>query len=452
MNIQQAILVATMIVAIAACNHSDNDDIASPTSPPTTFTNLQVIHLGADAPAVNITADGGNLVEALDFAMTSGNLNVAARSYNIGVDARLADMSTANVLSTNMTLEDDTHYIVAAVGSVNNDTLNLKVIENPITDIASGYARVQVLHATEGAPTVDIYVSAPGDDIAVLTPTVTAGYLDATGQMELTAGTYQIRITATGDKTVLFDTEVELTADFDYFLAAVPNIYRGDSPVVLNAHVAGTSLKLFDKMAMAGVRAVHAVADAPEVDIIVNNSIKAFNNVPFKAVSAYAELAAGEYTLDVAATSDNSILALDDVPLKVENGMSYTVLATGSFTNNDIAAVLVSDKGRTRATAAILNIIHASYSAGNADIYLTPSMDISEASPALADVPFRAQSGFIEVNAGEYYVTVTPTGTKTAAIGPLMITLQANMRYSIAAVDGAVANTFDVITFDDFNN
>jgi hypothetical protein len=37
--------------------------------------------------------------------------------------------------------------------------------------------------------------------------------------------------------------------------------------------------------------------------------------------------------------------------------------------------------------------------------------------------PFKSDTGFLPIAAGSYYVTITATGAKTPAIGPLAVTL-----------------------------
>jgi hypothetical protein len=100
---------------------------------------------------------------------------------------------------------------------------------------------------------------------------------------------------------------------------------------------------------------------------------------------------------------------------------------------------VLTEQRRPIATAAQLQIVHASPSAGNVDVYLTETDDISNAEPALSDVPFDADalvsSGNIQVAPGEYFATVTATGTKDAAIGPVALTLDALGIYTIVATD-----------------
>jgi hypothetical protein len=53
---------------------------------------------------------------------------------------------------------------------------------------------------------------------------------------------------------------------------------------------------------------------------------------------------------------------------------------------------VLTEQRRPIATAAQLQIVHASPSAGNVDVYLTETDDISNAEPALSDVPFDADA------------------------------------------------------------
>jgi len=79
--------------------------------------------------------------------------------------------------------------------------------------------------------------------------------------------------------------------------------------------------------------------------------------------------------------------------------------------------------------------------------------DITDAEPVLTAVPFDldglVSSGNLGVAAGDYFVTVTATGTKTAAIGPAAVTLAAGDIYTAVAVDDE-AGAPTLILMDDF--
>ncbi len=276
-----------------------------------------------------------------------------------------------------------------------------------------------------------------------------------TGDVTVPAGDYRVRITPAGDlSTVVYDSgTVALTSGLDLTIAALDSKFAGDSPVSLLALVQGgdTSLELLDEGSVSAVRVVHDVSDAPAVDVLVNNA-EAINALAFPNFTDYAELAPDTYNVKVAADADNSVVVIN-ADLELEAGVYYTVHAVGSLTENSIEPLVVEDKPRRIATAAQIRVIHGSSLAGPVDVYLTATSDISAATAALSNVPFKADSGYIQVPAGDYFVTVTPTGSKTAAIGPVAVTLDTNKIYTAVARDGqGLTADLGLILLDDFNN
>lgn len=451
-RIYPAILLSTSVMfGLSACNDDDDDIIKLPE--PMLETQVRVIHAGVDAPKVNVNANGAALLTDVDYAVSSGFTTVPVDTYAIGVDAQLADGSVLEVLTAELDAMAEMQYTAVAVGKVAEDTLQLKLIANAVSDIATDYARVQVLHGASDVGLVDIYVTAPGVDITSQAPTLSANFLDVSDQLEILASDYQIRITASGQKTPVFDSgTVPLQAGNDYLISAIPNAATGDSPVALLVALDDAQLVLQDTMTGSDVRAIHAVADAPAVDIFLDGAaIPAVDMLSFSELTDDLNVPEGDHTITVAADADNSLVVIDAAPVTLAQGASYSVLAVGSLSDSDIAPLVVMEDRRRVATEAKLNIIHASYSAGNVDIYLTPSSDITAATPALSNVPFKATSGSLSVPAGDYVVTVTGTGSKTAAIGPLNVTLAAGNLYSVAAVDAANGGTpLGVILMDDF--
>ena len=83
-----------------------------------------------------------------------------------------------------------------------------------------------------------------------------------------------------------------------------------------------------------------------------------------------------------------------------------------------------------------MRIVHLSPSAGLVDLYVTsPGTEIADVEPAFTAVDFKGETGYVDLPAGSYEVTVAVAGTKTAAIGPTAITISDGGIYTAVARD-----------------
>lgn len=447
-------LPAVLTLALSGCWINDKDPTPEPLPLPPEVLNasLQVVHTSIDAPDVNITANGSSAVTGLSFAQASEVLSLAPITYSVAVDAILPDETTATVIGpVDVTLSAGMRYTVFAVGKVADETLEPIVVTGTTADVTSGKIRLQVVHAAAGAPEVDIHVTAP--DAALGSPLATLMFKDSTDYVEVDPGQYQVRIALPGTDTVVFDSgSLDLsTAGTDLIVAAIDSRFSGVSPVSLLAiGQDGSEMDILDADATSSVRVVHNVSDAPAVDVIVNDAITLVNALAFPDFTDYVPVAPDTYNVKVAADADNSVVVIDE-DLTLEAGAYYSVLAVGALGENTVEPLVLADMPRRVATEAKVRIVHGSTLAGNVDIYVTASEDISAATPAFSDVAFKAETGYVALAAGDYVVTVTPTGSKTAAIGPVALTLEANSIYTAVARDGT-GLTADVglILLDDF--
>ena len=438
----KALLACSILpLFLIGCSDDDDDVVQEPTPAPE-YANVRVVHAASDAPMVNITANDAilNDLESVDYQVASSRFEVETGMYDIGVTGILPG-ENAEVLQADVTLEADMNYDIFAVGNVGDESLSLLTVTSMETAVDAGNAQVQIVHAASIAPMVDIYVTAPDTDITAEQPLVTAEFTDATDLIQVPAGDYQIRITPAGETTVVYDSgTVNLADGADLLIAATNNVGTGDSPVTLLAADGDGSFKIWDAEAGAAIRVVHGISDAPAVDVVANNEIVLVDGIQFPRTTDYLSVAAGDYLIDVVADSDNSVVAIDDAELTLEVGMSYTAIA-----NNVLAApeldVLV-DMPRSVATEAKVRIVHASPSAGNVDIYVTADGEIDAVDPAFADIAYETgeliETVYVSLAEGDYVVTVTPTGTKTAAIETGVLTLENGEIYTAIALDGAM--------------
>ena len=307
---------------------------------------------------------------------------------------------------------------------------------------AEGDACVSVVHASPDAPNVDIYVNG---DAAVTN--LAFGWW--TEWVALPAGEHQVQVTATGAAidTAVIDATLTLEAGKAYQVAATgfvaeiaPQVYEIDL-----SNMAADS---------ARVQVMHAVPDAPAVDIALTGGDVLIPGLEFPMASDILDVPAGSYDLEVRIGGTEDVaLPLPGVELSANT--LYQVYAIGSAEAGTIAPFVIATElaspmaspeasmmaatdcatilGIGGEADACVNIIHASPDAPNVDVWVNGA-------PALTDVPFQAFSGWMALPAGEYHVQVTPTGAAVdTAVIDTMLTIEAGTAYHVAAV-GDVAN------------
>lgn len=430
----------------AACD-SDNDIVVFDNPVPTT--KVQVLHGSPDAPAVNVLVDGGEILADVDYKSGSGQLTLDEGTYSVQVDGIVPGGVATVIGPVDLDLMGDTIYTIAAVNSV--AAIEAAVISQPDVAVSAGSARLFVLHGAASAPRVDVFVTTPGADLSATAPTGTFSFRETIGPAEVAAGDYQVRVTVSGDPAaVVYDSGTVALADGDDLtLAALPTTGAGAAPISLVGLNGTGSLELLDINTPAQVQVVHASPDAPAVDVLADGNVLV-PSLEFPQATPFVEVPAAEYEVAVTVAGNPGAIAIGPVNLDLMAGQRYSVLAVDQLAA--IEALVLSDDPRPVATNAKVRIVHASPTAANVDIYVTAvGADINNETPTLADVAFKANTGFLALPAGDYDVTVTPTGTKTAAIGPASISIADGGVYTAVARDPLPGDTaLGLILLDDF--
>ena len=392
---------------------------------------LRALHASPDAPAVNIWVNGAPALTGVDYAQGSGFVPVVEEN-NVQVEAIIPG-GNAVVIDADLSLDYSTETTVIAVDDVFGPVRPLVITNDSDSRITDGYFRAQVVHAAQGAPEVDIFVTAFGADLAASAPINGAGtavfFEDYTDRLEVPAGDYQIRITLDdAPGTVVYDSgEIALPAGADLMIAAVDNTGPGDAAVQLVVLDGTAASMLYDTNTPASTVAVHLSPDAPAVDILADDNstaaVEAIRLVDGVSYTDYCDInsvpAPGDYTINVALSSDNNVIATS-FPLNVMQGDEATAIVTGFATGGLTPALTpIALPGNTRSviTETKLRITHASPSTGNVDLYLVPAGTlIDNVDPTFADVPFGADTTQLSIAAGDYDAFVTGAGSKAAAI------------------------------------
>lgn len=446
-RLAQAMMALALPIFVTACLDGDDPEPLANTA------ELSVIHASADAPAVDLELNGQVVARNLDFKQAWPNQLVGAGSTQITVRGVLPGGARPAVIGpAGITLEAQRRYAVLAVGGV--AAIQPLIITRDSSAVPAGSARLQVVHAAPAAPRVAVYVTAPNANLAASAPAGTFSFRESFGPTAVPAGEYQIRVTPAGTPgTVVFDSgPVRLDAGADLLIAAVPNTTTGASPITLLATTTtGGRIELLDRSAPAALRVVHASPDAPAVSIVVNDNFAQplVPSLAFPAFTGFVQVPPATYNVKVTPTGNPGLIAIN-ANLTLARGAEYSVFAVGRLAA--IEPLVLRDDRRRVATQGKVRILHASPTAGAVDLYvLAPGASLATATPAFTNVPFKADTGYVSLAAGSYDVVVTPTGTRTPAIGPARVTVANGGIYTIAARDAAGGGVpLGVILLDDF--
>lgn len=450
MNLHSGLRAGALAAALFAAGCSDSNNNAYSPPPPTS--SVRFIHASPDAPNVNVEGAGSTLVAGLAYKEASAFQTFFIETLNVRVDGIVPGGVATVIGPVDLTLDPDTAYSVIAIGEVAE--IDALVLAEPITPVAAGSVRAQVVHGAPNAPAVDVYVTAPGTDLAQEAPLGSFAFGEDLGPVTVPAADYQIRVTLPGDPaSVVFDSgTVPLPDGGDLLVIAVQNTGPGSSPISLVVADGAGGFEVLDASTPAAVRVIHASPDAPSVDVIVNDDTAnpVLSGVPYPAFSGYLALPPATYNFKVTPENNPGVVVID-ADLELEAGTLYSVYATDVLSS--ITPLVLVDDNRPIATEARVRILHLAPGAGAVDIYVTaPGADIGVAEPAITGFELREETGYLSLAGGSYDVTVTAAGTKTVAIGPATLALENGGIYTVAARDATGGGApFGVILLDDFN-
>ena len=178
----------------AACSDDDNTG-------PEGEARVRVVHASPDAPDVDVLLNDADVLGDVPYLTASDYLAVPAGAPNQKVNAA---GTTTTVIDADLSLVDGTDYTVIASGLA--EAVEPIVLQDDNSTPAAGNARVRAIHGAPSAPSVDIYITAPGADLENTIPLlVSVEFGDVADYVEAPAGDYQVRVTLAGTKTVVID-------------------------------------------------------------------------------------------------------------------------------------------------------------------------------------------------------------------------------------------------------
>lgn len=304
---------------------------------------VRLVHASPDAPAVDVTAGGGDvtLFDGAGFG-DSATASVGAGSYTLQVRGD-TDSNDGDVVGEfDVNLAAGGVYTVFAAGYLTPDDdpadQPFELVVNQDmggmgdgmgdSDDMGGTANVRVAHMSPDAPNVDVFL----DESAVLEDVPFRAVSD---YLEVGAGAHDVAVAPTGagmDSAVI-DAEVSVEADTDYTIAAIGEVASDGEdlrPLVLEDPTDNPGGD------QARLRVVHASPDAPAVDVTAAGGDVVLVDGAAYGQSAATTVGANDYTVQIRGDTDsNDGDVVADYDVSLNGGAVYTAFASGYLSPDD---------------------------------------------------------------------------------------------------------------------
>ncbi|MGO4307532.1 DUF4397 domain-containing protein [Cupriavidus sp. RAF12] len=186
------------------------------------------------------------------------------------------------------------------------------------------------------------------------------------------------------------------------------------------------------------VRVIHAITAGPNVDVLQNGTKTSLQNIPYKTVSGYFDVATGSNLFAFNLTGTATQIGATTVD--AHTGHKYTVVALPGTATADVIQIDDPYGKGILSTSARIRGLNASINAQNVDMYLTtPALDLNTVSPTIAGVSYKnavppSGQDSIYVDGGTYRLRITTAGTKSVIFDSGALTVAKNDDWLITTI------------------
>lgn len=192
----------------------------------------------------------------------------------------------------------------------------------------------------------------------------------------------------------------------------------------------------------AEVRAIHASANAPDVDIALDGDV-AIQALAFATATDFLAVDSGTYTVTVDAITPTGDVEVINADVPLDADQETTIIALGNVGGTGDAAlaplVITAPDADPGAAEVRVQVVHASAAAaatGPLDVYVTAPEDVLADADPIGTFGFKETLGPLTVPASDYRIRVTPEGDAgTVVFDSGMVSLAGGADFVISAID-----------------
>lgn len=175
---------------------------------------------------------------------------------------------------------------------------------------------------------------------------------------------------------------------------------------------------------MTNIRFFHAIPNAPNVDIYLNEDL-VVEGLTYSKFTPYLPVKPGDYTVEINKAGTGQLILKSDIT--IPDNQIYTMAIIG--TPSDPSLIAIEDpripipKGKVA-----VRFGHLSPNAPAVDVRVADGPIVFE------DVSYKTVTDYVEIDPGKYTFEVTPAGTDKVVLIVPNINFKGNRFYSVYAI------------------
>lgn len=372
--------------------------------------------------------------------------------YNVNFDVLFpGDTARTRIATAAVDVVANTEYVFALTGALAAPTL--LQFEYPERQWSSNETvfESRVFHLAASAAELDVYFAAPDTVPIIGDRRTTIAFGEFSAPFESASGNYELVLTLHDDPgTILYRSRAITQAGATSVIYSVfdpdPSITGNLSVRVMGAGSA--SAELADDNIPPTIRLMHAALPTGNVDLYANDDFTTalLTDVAFAELTPEIDFGLTTVPLTFTPTGNTGVLLLED-NLTVLPGTRNTVFLISDNAVLDIIAF--TDDHRPVETTGRLRLVHLADNVALVDLYIFPTgEDIADNFPRFFSLPFRATTGYANLDEGSYQVAITVPASKAIVGGPLTLDLSLGEVVELAIRDTTDPNVFELVVYD----
>lgn len=319
------VLLGTLCLVLAVLTLTSCNTGKGVVDPATQFAALRVVNLIPDATGpLNVTIDTKPLASGLNFEALTPYQQIDAGTRIIEVSIA---GGSSTILSKSLSFVGTTNYTLVISGTAAEPSSLL--INDATVDPGSGNFSFRALNVATGVPLVDVYVTPPGADLNLAAPAGAGIALAAASAfVNVPVGNYQIRVTSSGTKDVIYDSTPQAFGERAHVEAVVYTRTSNKLVGVTVLNLDGSGSSTTTPNLLAQFKVINGSSVASPLNVFINQNLL-LSNIPFGGASSYQKTASGAPTISIQATATPGASLLTLTPT-LGPGTDSSILITGS--------------------------------------------------------------------------------------------------------------------------